>query len=178
MKQDIDTATLELPYMGEVITPDNSLPLNAKTYYRFYIETESGESLWWDGLTKKQARDMYAYTDAHQPSNAVRYGQPQTDIHITLSHDPLAKTAAPPGATEAPPAPQQMVYITLRNTVGEPEDASRPRHMASQGFGLGLSFVKTVIRKHQGHIQLDLPTQAGATAEVRVQLPMANPYGN
>jgi signal transduction histidine kinase len=69
-----------------------------------------------------------------------------------------------------------MVHITLRNTVGKPDDASRSRHMASQGFGLGLSFVKTVVRKHQGHIQLDLPTQAGATAEVRVQMPMAKPY--
>jgi signal transduction histidine kinase len=107
--------------------------------------------------------------------NAVRYGQPETDIHITLSHDhPVLSpaTAGEPAADEPP----QMVHITLRNTVGEPDDASRPRHMASQGFGLGLSFVKTVVRKHQGHIQLDLPTQAGATAEVRVQMPMAKPY--
>lgn len=74
MKQDIDTATLELPYMGEVITPDNSTAQNTKVYYRFYIETPDGEEIEWCGLTRKQARDMYAYTDAHQPSNAVRYG--------------------------------------------------------------------------------------------------------
>jgi CHASE2 domain-containing sensor protein/signal transduction histidine kinase len=107
--------------------------------------------------------------------NAVRYGQPQTDIHITLSHDNpvLAPATAGAPAVDEPP---QMVHITLCNTVGEPDDASRPRHMASQGFGLGLTFVKTVVRKHQGHIQIDLPTQAGATAEVRVQMPMAKPY--
>ncbi len=104
--------------------------------------------------------------------NAVRYGQPQTDIHITLSHD---KPVATP--TSAPDEAPQMVHIILHNTMGEPDDANRPRHMASQGFGLGLSFVKTVVRKHHGHIQLDLPTQVGAIAEVRVQMPMAKPYG-
>lgn len=72
MKQIEDTYTMDMH--GEVITPDNQTAQNAKTYYRFYIETESGESLWWTGLSRKQARDMYAYTSAHQPSNAVRYG--------------------------------------------------------------------------------------------------------
>ena len=49
--------------------------------YRFYIVTvyEHGENTYrqeteWRGLTKKQARDMYAYTDAHQPSNVIAYG--------------------------------------------------------------------------------------------------------
>lgn len=42
--------------------------------YRFYIETAGGELVWWSGLTKKQARDMYAYTNAHQPSNVVCSG--------------------------------------------------------------------------------------------------------
>ena len=73
MKQAIDNLTLELPEMGEVITPDNSLPLNTKTYYMFYIRTHSAQTEW-TGLSKKQARDMYAYTDAHQPSNVVAYG--------------------------------------------------------------------------------------------------------
>ena len=44
------------------------------TSYRFYIETADGTEVEWTGLTKKQARDMYAYTDAHQPSNATGYG--------------------------------------------------------------------------------------------------------
>lgn len=42
--------------------------------YRFYIETPGGETIEWRGLTKKQARDMYAYTNAHQPSNVVCSG--------------------------------------------------------------------------------------------------------
>ena len=41
--------------------------------YRFYIETKY-DTVEWRGLTKKQARDMYAYTNAHQPSNVVCSG--------------------------------------------------------------------------------------------------------
>lgn len=47
---------------------------NPKTYYRFYIEHADGTEVEWRGLSRKQARDMYAYTDAHQPSNVTRYG--------------------------------------------------------------------------------------------------------
>lgn len=74
MKQAIDTATIELPHMGEVITPDNSNTPAAKTYYRFYVKAHDGLTTEWTGLSRKQARDMYAYTDAHQPSNVVAYG--------------------------------------------------------------------------------------------------------
>jgi hypothetical protein len=74
MKQIEDQLTMELPEMGEVITRDNSLPINTKTYFRFYVKGHDGLTTEWCGLTRKQARDMYAYTDAHQPSNVVAYG--------------------------------------------------------------------------------------------------------
>lgn len=47
--------------------------METKTYYMFYIRTHSAQTEW-RGLTKKQARDMYTYTDAHQPSNVIAYG--------------------------------------------------------------------------------------------------------
>ena len=74
MKQDITTATLELPFMGKVITPDNSTAIKPKVYHRFYVKSHDGLTTEWTGLSKKQARDMYAYTDAHQPSNVIAYG--------------------------------------------------------------------------------------------------------
>lgn len=70
MKQADDTMTIEMyPEMLEAVK-------TAK--YRFYIETPDGVEIEWCGLTRKQARDMHAYTDAHQPSNAVRYGWEMT----------------------------------------------------------------------------------------------------
>ena len=48
--------------------------MNNQETYRFYIETTDGNETEWRGLTRKQARDMYAYTDAHQPSNVKSYG--------------------------------------------------------------------------------------------------------
>jgi hypothetical protein len=77
MKQAEDTATMELPHMGEqVITLDNQTTRPDK--YRFFIyrfdKETGGAEVVWNGLTKKQARDMYAYTNAHQPSNVVACG--------------------------------------------------------------------------------------------------------
>lgn len=90
MKQDCDNLTIDM--YEEVITLDNqttqkgtemnvmqmvealnSPPLKT-TYYRFYVKAHDGLTTEWTGLSRKQARDMYAYTDAHQPSNVVAYG--------------------------------------------------------------------------------------------------------
>lgn len=46
----------------------------AKVYYRFYIRTDDGTETEWVGLTSRQARDMYAYTDARPPRNVTGYG--------------------------------------------------------------------------------------------------------
>ncbi len=76
MNQPDDNLTIDMH--GEVITPDNSTTIKHTPRYRFFIETPDGEEIEWCGLSRKQARDMYAYTDAHQPSNAVRYGWEET----------------------------------------------------------------------------------------------------
>jgi hypothetical protein len=68
MKQAEDIFTVDMH--GEVITRDNSKP----TRFRFYVKSHDGLTTEWTGLSKKQARDMYAYTNAHQPSNVVACG--------------------------------------------------------------------------------------------------------
>jgi len=42
--------------------------------YRFYTTTREGATTEWKGLTRKQARDMNAYTDQSNPSNIIRFG--------------------------------------------------------------------------------------------------------
>jgi CHASE2 domain-containing sensor protein len=92
--------------------------------------------------------------------NAVRYGQPHTDIHIRLSHDEVPQL---PGAGWA--------NLSLVNTVGQ---ADPSQAVTMNGFGLGIEFVKTVVSKHAGHIQFDLPTTPGAQAHVLLQLPLVD----
>ena len=64
MKQACDTFTQDMFPKSTSGTPR----------YRFYIKSHDGLTTEWTGLTKKQARDMYAYTNAHQPSNVVATG--------------------------------------------------------------------------------------------------------
>ena len=47
------------------------------TVFRFYIELDSGETVWWTGLTQTKAKQMYAYTDQTNPCNVVRSGWEQ-----------------------------------------------------------------------------------------------------
>jgi hypothetical protein len=42
--------------------------------YRFYIETEDGQTIEWRGLTDRMAKAMYTQTDNHTPSNVKAYG--------------------------------------------------------------------------------------------------------
>ena len=95
--------------------------------------------------------------------NAVRYGQAHTDIHIRLSHDEVPQL---PGGGWA--------HLSLSNTVGEPEASDPTQAVTMNGFGLGIEFVKTVVSKHAGHIQFDLPPTPGAQAHVLLQLPLVD----
>lgn len=56
-----------------------------KATYRFYIRTIDGTETEWRRLTRKQARDMYAYTDNHQPDNVTGYGWEETKPPITTA---------------------------------------------------------------------------------------------
>jgi len=72
MKQTEDTYTLDMHGTEEVITLDNQTTRTDK--YRFFIGLTDGTEVEWCGLTKKQARDMYAYTNAHHPCNITGCG--------------------------------------------------------------------------------------------------------
>ena len=52
-------------------TNHNPNPFNR---YTFYVEDAQGSKTTWTGLSMKRARDMYAYTNASQPSNVHRFG--------------------------------------------------------------------------------------------------------
>jgi hypothetical protein len=43
------------------------------TRYVFYIILDTGEEVRWPGLTLTQARNMYAWTEAHAPTNISTY---------------------------------------------------------------------------------------------------------
>lgn len=95
--------------------------------------------------------------------NAVRYGQAHSDIELRLSHLPSGEQGQ-----------GGWLHLTLRNVVGQPDSPADGQAVRMNGFGLGLQFVKTVVRKHAGHIQFDLPTEPGAMAQVHLQLPLAD----
>lgn len=63
MKQKEDDKTIDMWGEGKP----------SKGAYMFYIRTATAQTEW-TGLTKKQARGMYAYTDKHQPSNVTAFG--------------------------------------------------------------------------------------------------------
>lgn len=95
--------------------------------------------------------------------NAIRYGQVQTYIRLGLSHDPDTQLAG------------RMVHLTISNIVGEQAagHAGQGSDRSPRGFGLGLDFVKTVVQKHNGQIQLDLPTETGSHAFVCIKVPIS-----
>lgn len=93
-------------------------------------------------------------------TNAIRYGQVQSEIEFE-------QTVCRPSDQY----PHGAVRWRISNTVGvQDEERSAP---ASRGFGLGLEFVRTVIRKHHGDLQLDIPTLPGARATVTCDLPLS-----
>jgi len=95
--------------------------------------------------------------------NAVRYGQPNTEIALKLSHQ---------GA--GAPHSGGWLLISLSTTVGQPDKTAQQHPAFMHGFGLGLEFVKNVVHKHAGQIHFDLPTQPGAMAHVHLKLPLVD----
>ena len=85
--------------------------------------------------------------------NAVKYGQPGTTVDISMV---LAASGA-------------EVDVVMRNRVAH-DSAGIDETIITQGFGLGLDFVRTVVRRHQGQL-ITAIDQAGGDAQVCVRLP-------
>lgn len=94
--------------------------------------------------------------------NAVRHGQPGTDIAIRITQDPVEQA-------------HPMVRCTIANTVAARTDSDHGAQTADTGksFGLGLEFVKTVVHKHDGQLHTHLPQVPGCTATVQMALPFS-----
>lgn len=69
MKDKTDTSTMEFPWLDNLRADAAA----NKYRYRFYIRTATAQTEW-TGLTRKQARDMHAYTEQSQPNNVVAFG--------------------------------------------------------------------------------------------------------
>lgn len=67
MKQPEDNATLDM-------YGDEQPPEKKSARYRFHIELDSGETVWWTGLTHAKAVRMNQATYTCTPSNVVSFG--------------------------------------------------------------------------------------------------------
>lgn len=59
--------------------------------YTFWLETDSGERLYWRGLNLRQAKEMYARTDKRTPDNLKRWGWGPT-ADLRWADKPLTQT--------------------------------------------------------------------------------------
>jgi CHASE2 domain-containing sensor protein len=84
--------------------------------------------------------------------NAVKFSPDNSQILLNVGHNPSTQTTC----------------ITITNPVSMP---AGPQDLTPSmpGFGLGLDFVDTVIRKHHGRIERVIPAQG--EAHIRIELP-------
>ena len=91
--------------------------------------------------------------------NAIRYGKAGTAIEINITVAPQADL-------------EKRVVCLVQNQIGGPlADDERPTDI-ERGFGLGLTFVDQVIRRHQGTIARHFDTDANQQAWVKFDLPL------
>ncbi len=88
--------------------------------------------------------------------NAIRYGSLGSQVQMAV-----ANIESPAGA---------RVELTISNLVGDQSniDHDSPEN---RGFGMGLEFIQTVIKKHGGRFDQFIPKAQGDTAKVIISLP-------
>jgi CHASE2 domain-containing sensor protein/signal transduction histidine kinase len=88
--------------------------------------------------------------------NAIRYGQVESKVEVFVNN--IIKNE------------QSCIELTIENIVGD------GRHLAhdapeNQGFGMGLEFIQTVIKKHHGSFDQQISSVQGGIAKVIISLP-------
>jgi K+-sensing histidine kinase KdpD len=88
--------------------------------------------------------------------NAIRYGAAGSQVEMAVTN--IESTAG------------TRVELTISNVVGDQSniDYDSPEN---QGFGMGLEFIQTVIKKHSGSFEQRIPAAQGDTAKVIISLP-------
>jgi PAS domain S-box-containing protein len=88
--------------------------------------------------------------------NAIRYGAAGSQVEMAVAN--IESTAG------------TRVELTISNVVGDQSniDHDSPEN---QGFGMGLEFIQTVIKKHGGSFEQRIPGVQGDTAKVIICLP-------
>lgn len=97
--------------------------------------------------------------------NALKYGDPDQPVHISLRQDGADAVVTVRDRGEGI-HPDHLPYLTRRFYRTDPG-----RSRAAGGTGLGLAIVKHIVERHRG--KLDIASKAGVGTTVTVRLPLA-----
>lgn len=85
--------------------------------------------------------------------NAIRYGEAGSQVRVQSKIEPSA-----------------MLTIIITNQVGNHSEVS-VNIPEQKGFGMGLEFIQTVVKKHNGHFKQSISSKQGDAATVEIDLP-------
>ena len=85
--------------------------------------------------------------------NAIRYGEAGSQVKVQYHVSPE----------------RSVVTLVIANIVGNHSAASNAPEQ--KGFGMGLDFIQTVIKKHNGYFRQTIPSHSGEEARVEIDLP-------
>lgn len=98
--------------------------------------------------------------------NALKYGQPETSVDISLSRDPAGRAELVVRDHGEGIGAEHIPHLTRRFYRVDPG-----RSRAAGGTGLGLAIVKHIVERHRG--RLDIKSRRGEGTAVTVRIPLA-----
>jgi len=112
---------------------------------------------WWDRAALKRALENLV-------TNALKYGSPDTPVTIMVeeTHGRLVLTVHNEGAP-IPPQEQECIFQMYRRA-----ESAVGKH--SQGWGIGLPYVRAVAESHAGSVGLDSSAERGTTFVIDIPL--------